>query len=218
MQIIVALVFLTVWLLVLWFGSIAFEATGLERRKARFQALSAITGTGFTTTEAESVVNHPRRRKIATWLIVLGNVGIIAFLILVIMYIRSGLIAPSLLLIGIVIIILLAITLSIRFGIINKLTTAILALAGKKSRHPYLETEEILHEAGRYGVVRLEVGEEATEGLALRDTGFLERGVSILAIERKDEVVSFPEAAQQLLAGDQLLCYGEVAQITGMKR
>ena len=218
MQIIVALVFLAVWLLVLWFGSIAFEATGLERRKARFQALSALTGTGFTTGEAESVVNHPRRRSIATWLIVLGNAGIIAFLILVIMYIRSGLIAPSLLFIGVVVIILLAVILSIRFGIINKLSNAILALAGKKRRQPYLETEEILHEAGRYGVVRLAVGEEATEGLTLRDTGFLERGVSILAIERKDEVVSFPEAEQQLLAGDQLLCYGELSQITGMKR
>ena len=218
MQIIVALVFLAVWLLVLWFGSIAFEATGLERRKARFQALSALTGTGFTTTEAESVVNHPRRRSIATWLIVLGNAGIIAFLILVIMYIRSGLIAPSLLFIGVVIIILLAVILSIRFGIINKLSNAILTLTGKKRRQPYLETEEILYEAGRYGVVRLAVGEEATEGLTLRDTGFLERGISILAIERKDEVVSFPEAAQQLLAGDQLLCYGEVAKITGMKR
>ena len=218
MQIIVALAFLAAWLLVFWFGSIALEATGMERRKARFQALSALTGTGFTTGEAESVVNHPRRRKIVSWLIVLGNVGIIAFLILVIMYIRSGLIAPSLLFIGIVIVILLAVILSIRFGIINKLTTAMLTLVGKRRRQPCLKTEEILHEAGRYGVVRLAVGEEAAAGLTLRDTGFLENDISVLALERKDEVVSLPDAEQQLLAGDQLLCYGEVARITSMKR
>ncbi len=37
MQILVMLVFLAVWLLILWIGSIALEATGLERTKARFQ-------------------------------------------------------------------------------------------------------------------------------------------------------------------------------------
>jgi len=38
--------------------------TGMEKKKARFQALSAFAGTGFTTKEAESVVNYPARRKI----------------------------------------------------------------------------------------------------------------------------------------------------------
>jgi uncharacterized transporter YbjL len=134
------------------------------------------------------------------------------------MYIRSGLIAPSLVFIGIVIVILLAVILSIRFGIINKLTTAMLTLVGKRRRQPCLKTEEILHEAGRYGVVRLAVGEEAATGFTLRDTGFLDNDISVLAVERKGEVMSFPDAEQQLLAGDQLLCYGEVARITSMKR
>ena len=52
MQVLVILGFLFTWLIVLWFGSIALEITGLERTKARFQALS-----GFTTGEAEAVVN-----------------------------------------------------------------------------------------------------------------------------------------------------------------
>ena len=73
MQVIVFLVFLGVWLLILWVGSIALEATGMQRAKARFQALSALTCTGFTTTEAESIVEHPKRRKIAAYLIFIGN-------------------------------------------------------------------------------------------------------------------------------------------------
>ena len=47
------LVFLVIWLLVLWFGSIVLQRTGMEHGSARFQALSAITGSGFTTSEAE---------------------------------------------------------------------------------------------------------------------------------------------------------------------
>src|SRR4030043_906617 len=103
MQIIGMLIFLFVWLLILWLGSIALEATGMERAKARFQALSALTGTGFTTREAESIVNHPRRRRIATWLIFLGSVGIITFILVMILYLRAGLNAPSPVLIVIII-------------------------------------------------------------------------------------------------------------------
>ena len=95
MQIIVMLVFLAVWLLILWLGSIALEATGLERNKARFQALSALTGTGFTTSEAEAIVNHPRRRKIATWLIFIGNTGALGLIIGLIIFVRVGVREPS---------------------------------------------------------------------------------------------------------------------------
>ena len=38
----------------------AFEITGLSREAVTFQARSALTGTGFTTRQAESVVDHPK--------------------------------------------------------------------------------------------------------------------------------------------------------------
>jgi hypothetical protein len=47
MQLAVLSIFLGVWLLVFWVGSVALEMTGMERTKARFQALSAMSGTGF---------------------------------------------------------------------------------------------------------------------------------------------------------------------------
>lgn len=94
MQIAVMLFGAGVWLLVFWLGSTALEATGMERTKARFQALSAITGTGFTTREAESIVDHPKRRRIATWLILLGNMGIAAFIVGLILFVKTGMTAP----------------------------------------------------------------------------------------------------------------------------
>ena len=45
-------------------AAVALMMTGMEKKKARFQALSAFSGTGFTTKEAEFVVNHPQRRKV----------------------------------------------------------------------------------------------------------------------------------------------------------
>jgi len=58
-------------------GATALEMTGLSRDAARFQALSAFFGAGFTTTESELVVNHPVRRRVIRDLIVVGQLGML---------------------------------------------------------------------------------------------------------------------------------------------
>ena len=61
-------------------GGFALQLTGMESNVARFQALSAFTGTGFTTTEAERVVQHRTKRRIVTILIILGNAGLVTII------------------------------------------------------------------------------------------------------------------------------------------
>ncbi len=62
-------------------GSIAFQLTGMEPKMAMFQALSAFTNTGFTTTAAEDVVQHRTRRTIASVLIIIGYIGIVGVIV-----------------------------------------------------------------------------------------------------------------------------------------
>jgi len=57
-------------------ASVALRITGLPEHSARFQALSAFTGTGFTTSEAESIVNYPIRRRVVSILMIVGNLGL----------------------------------------------------------------------------------------------------------------------------------------------
>jgi Trk-type K+ transport system membrane component len=99
-------------LLVVWAGGIALAMTGMDEKIARFQALSAFTRTGFTTREAELITGHPRRRVIVTWLMILGNAGIITVIVTATSSLASttsggGLAIGVLLLIAIVIIIFL---------------------------------------------------------------------------------------------------------------
>jgi hypothetical protein len=63
--------------LIVRIGAIALTMTGLSDEVARFQALSAFSGAGFTTGESENVVNGPARRRIAAWLIRLGSAGVV---------------------------------------------------------------------------------------------------------------------------------------------
>lgn len=57
-------------------GAIALELTGLSTEIASFQAQSAFSGAGFTTTESETMVTHPVRRRIIRALILTGSAGV----------------------------------------------------------------------------------------------------------------------------------------------
>lgn len=76
-SIITLLMVLTLSILVTRIITVALTHTGLSRESAKFQARSAFTGVGFTTSESEKVVNHPIRRRILLLLMLLGNAGIV---------------------------------------------------------------------------------------------------------------------------------------------
>jgi len=71
----ILLIAILVSFIVVRIGGFALQLTGIEPDVARFQALSAFSGTGFTTREAERVVGNRTRRRIVTILIILGNAG-----------------------------------------------------------------------------------------------------------------------------------------------
>ena len=62
-------------------ATVALTMTGLSEEVAKFQARSAFTGTGFTTKEAENVVNHPVRRKIIGMLMIIRSAGLVTIIL-----------------------------------------------------------------------------------------------------------------------------------------
>jgi len=74
------LVVITLTLIVNRVGTIALTTTGLSVEVAHFQARSALTGVGFTTTGSELIVNHPVRRRIVLTLMLFGNAGLVTII------------------------------------------------------------------------------------------------------------------------------------------
>lgn len=71
-------VVVTLGLIITRVATVAFTLTGMPLHQARFQARSALTGTGFTTSEAEAVVNHPARRRVVMILMMVGGAGAVS--------------------------------------------------------------------------------------------------------------------------------------------
>ena len=101
--------------------------------------------------------------------------------------------------------------------VVDKFTNGIMRLVRRGRAVPHLLTEELLHQAGDYGVAHVAIREEdGVADFALKDTGFTARGITILAIERGDRVLPFPKAEETVLVGDYLLCYGKVAEMINL--
>jgi hypothetical protein len=217
MQILVMLVFLIIWLLVWWIGSIVLESTGMERSRARFQALSAISGTGFTTSHSEEVVNNPKRRSIVSYLIIIGNAGILSFLVAILIYVREGLSLPSKEIIIATVCLIILLVLVNRLGLINKITGLIVTMikARIKSR---LKIAQIFYHNDDVTVMKLKTLGTFTGKVDIPNIAALQsKGLNIIAIERGKTIIKNPGPETVLTAGDMIICAGDVQALSEFK-
>lgn len=191
-------------------AAIALMMTGLEKNKARFQALSAFSGTGFTTKEAELVINHPIRRKIVTWLMIMGNAGIVTVIITATTSLTTsrGRQLPINVLILVVGIILIY-----KIATYRKFTRKWENFIEKKLiKSPIFEegsTEDLLRFLEGYSVVKKIVNENSPLlGSTLSECRLIEKGVLVLGIERGNNWIPIPKATETIEKDDRLVVYG----------
>jgi hypothetical protein len=218
MSVVLLIVFICISYLVVRIGAIALEMTGMERSRARFQALSAFSGTGFTTREAELVVNHPRRRKIVTYLMILGNAGIVSVIATFVLSLRqAGTFRPSLNLVIIAASLFVLYRVASHQKLAKRLTQKIRETLREKLHFEKVRVEELLHQSDGYGIASILVGRRSkVTGLTLSESGFKERDLMILSVERDEEMIPVPKAQTKIQVGDRLICYGKLENIQGL--
>jgi hypothetical protein len=203
---------IVVSILIVLVGGVALRLTGLDRKTANFQALSAFTRAGFTTRESELVVGHPQRRTIVTWLIILGNAGIVA----VIVTGTSSLALTTDYKLGIGIAIVVAglyivYRLVRHAGLTRRWENLIENRLSKEGFFRKIAIEQLLRLADSHGVARVTITQESTlAGATLQDVQFPTKDFSLLGIERGERLVSSPGADRQIEEGDALVVFGKL--------
>ncbi len=185
-------------------------ATGLSARNARFHARSAFTGVGFTTSEAEVVVNHPVRRRVITTLMLIGNLGVGAVVAgLVVSYngADGGDTAQrtALLIVGGLAIVAVARSTRIDNALVA-LTRRILEV-GHGGSSPDRST--LVSIGGHHDVVELGVNTgDWMCGRSLDELRLKDEGVVVLGIERDGLFVSEIDKETVVGAGDVVVVFG----------
>ncbi len=216
------IIVLTLSLIIVRIGAEALVLTGLSREAASFQARSAWTGTGFTTAEAESVVNHPVRRRIVGWIMLARGAGLVttaSSLMLSFVNVadrEEGFLRFAVLVGGLVALLLFA-----RSEVVERWMSAFIARMLK--RYTDLDTHDyagLLHLAGEYAIMETRVDEHSW--MAHRRLGALglrQEGVVTLGVTRPDGAyIGAPLADTHLGPGDTLVVYGRSSTLAELSR
>lgn len=215
-----ALFVVLVSFLIIRAAAIALMMTGLDEKRARFQALSAFSGTGFTTKEAESVVNHPARRKIVTWLMIMGNAGIVT----VIVTATSSFVTSRgyQLSVGVLVLlggIYLIYRVATHTGFIRRWENFIENRLVESSVFEEGASEDLLHFLEGYGLVRAIIkGESPLAAKSLSECKLNQKGLLVLGIERDKDWIPIPKAKEIIKEGDRVVVYGPLEALRALLR
>ena len=209
------IIIVLIFFLIVRIATIFLKLTGMDENTAWFQSVSAFTGTGFTTKEAETILEGKIRRKTVIILMILGKVGFVSVIAgLFVSFGKDDLGADlykAAILIGCFFIIYWVTNLKGFSRTLNRLIEkSIIARKIIKQR----TLEELFDLPQGYGLAQLTITSKSKEeGLSLVDAGFSQKDILVLSIERKDQLISFPHAKDVINKGDKLLCYGLIENI-----
>ncbi len=213
-SILTLIIIASISMLIVRTGALALMATGLSADASMFQACSAYFGVGFTTREAELVVSHPVRRKIVTYLIVIGNVGVMSALATVVVGfvgIKVESIGQAAQLLGVGLLGVLFLIVITRSGVMSYVIDPPLRfLMSTVGIIRVLDYELLLRVEAGYCVSEVEVEPgHWLIGKMLVEANLGKRGVIVLGIARSDGVyIGTPSANTVILEKDALTVYG----------
>lgn len=209
-------------LLAVQLGTNALVLTGMSLPAARFQAASAFFGTGFTTKEAEMVVNHPVRRRIILHLIIAGNIGLTsAAATLIVTFVQRGdrPAAQNLTLILLLVIGVLALGMLFKLAVVKKPIDVVMrkALEGAGVLRA-VDYEVLLKVRHGFCVSDLEIAEgHPLAGKALKESRPSDAGIVVLGIyHRGDRFEGAPSKDAIINAGDTIMVYGSEEAVNGL--
>ncbi len=201
--------------LVVRVGTVALVMTGLSEEVASFQSLSAFSGAGFTTTEAESVVVSQARRTIIRNLIRLGSAGTVTAVSSLILSFtgreQAGLTRVAIVAAGVVVLVMLSRSAAFQ-SILTPLIKRILQRTALVDLRDYAN---LLHVSEGYSVVELEVTPDSwLAGRTLSELRLRSEGISVLGVlTQRGEYIGAPPPHQSFEEGDRLLMYGRSGRL-----
>lgn len=192
-------------------GAIALKITGVEIGNARFQSLSALTGTGFTLRDSEVVSRNKYRKRIIMTLMILGHIGLTVIVISAVNLSRT--IALWQLIGGVSLIILVYVFATNRF-LLQYLDKGIESQLINKLRLEKRHVEELLHLSEEYSVAEVELTETCPLiNKSLASLKLTQQDILVLAIKGKDGLILTPTGKDIIKEGDSLVLYGRLEQI-----
>ncbi|WP_194192362.1 TrkA C-terminal domain-containing protein [Clostridium chrysemydis] len=208
------ILFLTIFLLVINFFTILFRMTGLPVQKARFQVISLLSSTGYTTKESETIVQHPVRRKLASWLMIISYVSTATFISFFVRMLSDS--VTSIGFFAVIAFFCIVVFLIYRTDSLEKIETffeKVIASSNIWKKLNLLHSNAITSNRG-YGVYEVYVSADSfLVGKSIEKSGLKEMEIEVLNIDKGDDFIKFATADYVFEPLDKLTVYGNIKSI-----
>lgn len=202
--------------------TVALTLTGLSPEVARFQARSALSGTGFTTRESESIVGHPVRRRIVMVLMLARNAGLTgAIASLVLSFTGSPTTQEALTRLGVIAAGLAGLWIIARSRAADRMMSRIIRrLLNRYTEIGASDLVNLLDISGDFTIQELALDEDDWPvGKTLADTELHEEGILVLGIRRESgNYLGAPTPDTEFQTGDQVVLYGRSKRIRELRK
>lgn len=215
-------IILIYWIILELF-TMMFRVAGLPDDKARFQVLSLLTGTGFTTRESEMLLSSKGRRKLAQITMLFGyvfNVTIVSAFVNVFLSLKlsqmdnffMGVLIP----LGVAALII--VLMRVRF-IRKRIDRAFEKLAGRIMHQDGDNTILLMDYIGKDSIAQVSLKEvpKELEGKTLAESGLkTKHNILVMLVERGGVNVEAAHAGTIFEPGDKLTVFGQYKTISNV--
>jgi hypothetical protein len=203
----------------------ALVRTGLSRDVASFQAQSAFSGAGFTTSESEYVVNHPVRRRIIRILMLLGSAGLTSSMAALVLTFIGQTREGAALRLGVLAIGLLALYAFASSKTVDRLLGKLIDWGlDRFTSIRVVDYESLLGVGHGYIVSSFKVSPGSwLAGRVLRELRLKDEGILVLGIYRRlgdgsIRYIGTPGPDTRILPGDEVIVYGHEEAVASLSR
>jgi hypothetical protein len=207
------------WRFLILTAAVVFQRAGLSPAAATFEARSALTGSGYTTSESEVVVADPAARDAASMLFLMGFIGPVTLLGLL----GFGFLIPAstdlqervAALFGLLTLFFILERTGINVRLLEGPARRAAGVFGSRPEAPW-------RVVGDHAVLALPVSASTlVAGTALGEHPFTDSTVTVLGIQRlgggTSEYIAWPRPEEVIRSGDELVLYGPMAKLAVMR-
>lgn len=221
LALLVLLVLIAFYLIFIEIFTTIFMMTGVSHTRSIFQVISLLTNSGFTTNESETIVSSRKRRKIAIFIMIFGNIFNVLVLSVLVNAVITMYKTPSFEFMQAIVVVIIFFAFFIFFKkwtfIKVRFDRLIKKIANRwmysKKSNPLL----VLDNFHEFCIVEIKMVEMP---LILKDKTIFESrlsndyGIRVLYIKRGDENIGYIEDNHCVLLMDRIIVFGPLHNIT----
>lgn len=220
LSVVLIIVIIMIYMLMIQIFTVLFRITGLTKDKARFQVISLLTNSGFSTKESELITSNHSRRKIAIFTMIIGtifNVLIVSLLINILFNIKLDSESESLKYLGISICAFILLLIIVRLPLFRRTTERLIERVATKIKLKN-HSENVITELDAYGnnsIVEIYIADMPHDlaGKSIYEAELKSRyNITILLIQRNNRVLDVKKDTI-LQKEDKLVVFGKLTNI-----